>query len=138
MTKVETMRIVDDTPAVGSLRSRQGVVIKPEIGGRITQLNFRDGDRVRKGQLLVQFDDQLPAAQIKQAEAELAGLTDRERRMLALIAEGYTNRAIGEVLHLSEKTVRNHVSQLLRKLGFQRRSQAAAWAGERRLELPPE
>ena len=75
---------------------------------------------------------------LKQAEAELAGLTDRERRMLALIAEGYTNRAIGEVLHLSEKTVRNHVSQLLRKLGFQRRSQAAAWAGERRLELPPE
>ena len=57
--------------------------------------------------------------------------------MLALIAEGYTNRAIGEVLHLSEKTVRNHVSQLLRKLGFQRRSQAAAWAGQRRLELPP-
>ena len=39
-------------------------------------------------------------------------------------------RAIGEVLHLSEKTVRNHVSQLLRKLGFQRRSQAATWAGE--------
>ena len=75
---------------------------------------------------------------LKQAEAELAGLTDRERRMLALIAEGYTNRAIGEVLHLSEKTVRNHVSQLLRKLGFQRRSQAAAWAGQRRLELPPE
>ena len=74
---------------------------------------------------------------LKQAEAELAGLTDRERRMLALIAEGYTNRAIGEVLHLSEKTVRNHVSQLLRKLGFQRRSQAAAWAGQRRLELPP-
>ena len=70
--------------------------------------------------------------------AELAGLTDRERRMLALIAEGYTNRAIGEVLHLSEKTVRNHVSQLLRKLGFQRRSQAAAWAGQRRLELPPD
>ena len=44
----------------------------------------------------------------------------------------------GERLHLSEKTVRNHVSQLLRKLGFQRRSQAAAWAGQRRLELPPE
>ena len=86
------------------------------------------------GALLSQFRE----LSAKQAEAELAGLTDRERRMLALIAEGYTNRAIGEVLHLSEKTVRNHVSQLLRKLGFQRRSQAAAWAGERRLELPPE
>ena len=46
--------------------------------------------------------------------------------MLALIAEGYTNRAIGEVLHLSEKTVRNHVSQLLRKLGFQRRQHKCA------------
>lgn len=86
------------------------------------------------GALLNQFRE----LSAKQAEAELAGLTDRERRMLALIAEGYTNRAIGEVLHLSEKTVRNHVSQLLRKLGFQRRSQAAAWAGQRRLELPPE
>jgi membrane fusion protein, multidrug efflux system len=69
---VEQTRLVDEAQSVGSLRSRQGVVIKPEIGGRITQLNFRDGDRVRKGQLLVQFDDQLPAAQIKQAEAELA------------------------------------------------------------------
>ena len=86
------------------------------------------------GALLSQFR----ALSAKQAEAELHGLTDRERRMLALIAEGYTNRAIGEALHLSEKTVRNHVSQLLRKLGFQRRSQAAAWAGQRRLELPRE
>jgi two-component system, NarL family, response regulator DevR len=82
--------------------------------------------------------NQLRDLSARQAEAELAGLTERERRMLVLIAEGYTNRAIGEVLHFSEKTVRNHVSKLLRKLGFQRRSQAAAWAGERRLELPPE
>jgi DNA-binding NarL/FixJ family response regulator len=84
------------------------------------------------GLLLNQFRE----LSAKQAESELAGLTEREKAMLALIAEGYTNRAIGEVLHLSEKTVRNHVSQLLRKLGFQRRSQAAAWAGQRRLELP--
>ena len=54
------MRLTDDAQAVGSLRSRQGVVLRPEVSGRITQLNFRDGERVRKGQLLVQFDDQLP------------------------------------------------------------------------------
>jgi membrane fusion protein (multidrug efflux system) len=47
------------------------VVLRPEVSGRITQLNFRDGDRVKKGQLLVQFDDQLPAAQVQQALAEL-------------------------------------------------------------------
>jgi membrane fusion protein (multidrug efflux system) len=92
VTKVETMRIVDDTPAVGSLRSRQGVVIKPEIGGRITQLNFRDGDRVRKGQLLVQFDDQLPAAQIKQAEAELAIAQSNFNRNRELVEQNFISR----------------------------------------------
>lgn len=71
----------------------------------------------------------------RQATAELDRLTDRERRIVALIAEGYTNRAIGAMLHLPEKTVRNHVSVLLHKLGFQRRAQAAAWAGERGLEI---
>ncbi|MBP6308412.1 MAG: biotin/lipoyl-binding protein, partial [Burkholderiaceae bacterium] len=60
VARVEVMRLIDDTQAVGSLRSRQGVVLRPEVSGRITQLNFRDGERVSKGQLLVQFDDQLP------------------------------------------------------------------------------
>ncbi|MCU0308853.1 MAG: response regulator transcription factor [Thermoleophilia bacterium] len=131
----------DEEAIVGAVMAgASGYLLKQADGERLTQA-IRDAasgastlDPKATGALLNQFR-QLSA---RQAEAELAGLTDRERRMLALIAEGYTNRAIGEVLHLSEKTVRNHVSQLLRKLGFQRRSQAAAWAGERRLELPPE
>jgi two-component system, NarL family, response regulator DevR len=61
------------------------------------------------------------------ADERLAGLTDRERRILDLIGEGLTNRAIGEWLHLAEKTVKNYVSGLLTKLGMQRRSQAAAY-----------
>lgn len=92
VTKVEVTRIVDDVPAVGSLRSRQGVVIKPEIGGRITQLNFRDGDRVQKGQLLVQFDDQLPAAQTKQAEAELAIAQSNFNRNRELVEQNFISR----------------------------------------------
>jgi len=71
VAQVELMDLVDETQTVGSLRSRQGVVLRPEVSGRITQLNFRDGDRVKKGQLLIQFDDQLPAAQVQQALAEL-------------------------------------------------------------------
>ena len=55
-------------------------------------------------------------------------LTDREREILKLIAEGATNREIGENLYLAEKTVRNYVSGLLAKLGVQRRSEAAAYA----------
>ena len=55
-------------------------------------------------------------------------LTGRESAILSLIAEGATNREIGERLFLAEKTVRNYVSGLLAKLGMQRRSEAAAYA----------
>ncbi len=58
----------------------------------------------------------------------LAGLTDQERRILALIGEGLTNRQIGEHLFLAEKTVKNYISALFAKLGMQRRAQAAAYA----------
>ena len=55
-------------------------------------------------------------------------LTDRERQVLELIAEGLTNRQIGERLDLMEKTVKNYVTGLLRKLGMERRTQAAVYA----------
>ena len=60
--------------------------------------------------------------------SELAGLTEREREILELIAEGLTNRQIGERLFLAEKTVKNYVSSLLAKLGLERRTQAAVLA----------
>jgi DNA-binding NarL/FixJ family response regulator len=60
-------------------------------------------------------------------------LTDRELEILVLIADGATNREIGERLYLAEKTVRNYVSGLLAKLGVQRRSEAAAYAARRTL-----
>ncbi len=59
---------------------------------------------------------------------ELAGLTEQERRVLDLVAEGLTNRQIGERMFLAEKTVKNYVSNLLAKLGMSRRSEAAAFA----------
>ncbi|MFJ1791938.1 response regulator [Kitasatospora griseola] len=62
------------------------------------------------------------------AEAVLAQLTAREREVLALIGEGKTNREIGHELYLSEKTVKNHISRLLAKLGVERRLQAAVLA----------
>src|SRR6478736_1919160 len=51
VARVEVLKLTDDAPAVGSLRSRQSVVLRPEVSGRVTQLNFRDGDRVKRGQL---------------------------------------------------------------------------------------
>ncbi len=55
-------------------------------------------------------------------------LTDQERRILDLLAEGLTNRQIGERLYLAEKTVKNYVSNLLTKLGMHRRTEAAVYA----------
>ncbi|GAA2258644.1 DNA-binding response regulator [Streptomyces ruber] len=58
----------------------------------------------------------------------LPGLTEREREILVLIGEGLTNRQIGQRLYLAEKTVKNHISRLLAKLGVRRRVQAAVIA----------
>ena len=68
------------------------------------------------------------------SDDKLASLTDQERRILDLIGEGLTNRAIGERLHLAEKTIKNYVSSLLSKLGMERRSQAAAYVARRQAE----
>ena len=62
----------------------------------------------------------------------VAGLSEQERTVLALIGEGLTNREIGERMFLAEKTVKNYVSHLLAKLGMQRRTQAAILATELR------
>ena len=61
---------------------------------------------------------------------ELSSLTEQERKILALIAEGLTNRQIGERLFLAEKTVKNYVSSILAKLGLERRTQAAVLASK--------
>ena len=68
----------------------------------------------------------------ERSEDPLTTLTEQERRILELIGEGMTNRQIGERLYLAEKTVKNYVSNLLGKLGMQRRTQAAVLASRLR------
>lgn len=92
VASVELTRLVDDTQAVGSLRSRRGVVLRPEVSGRITQLNFVDGQRVRKGQVLVQFDDQLPLAQVQQSLAELSIARANQKRNQELVAQNFISQ----------------------------------------------
>ena len=63
-----------------------------------------------------------------ETDEQLAQLTDQERKILDHIAEGLTNRQIAERVHLAEKTVKNYVSNILTKLGMERRTQAAVFA----------
>lgn len=65
-------------------------------------------------------------------DPRLAVLTGQEQRILDLIVEGLTNRQIGERLHIAEKTVKNHVTNVLVKLGFERRTQAAVFGARLR------
>jgi two-component system response regulator DevR len=75
---------------------------------------------------------------VRQSRAEdpaIASLTDQERKVLEGLAEGRTNREIGETLFLSEKTVKNYVSRILDKLGLSRRAEAAAYVAKHKPRL---
>jgi DNA-binding NarL/FixJ family response regulator len=71
-------------------------------------------DRLRKGKHLLK-------------DEKLARLSPQEERILSLVADGKTNREVGEELHLAEKTVKNYVSSILSKLEVARRAEAAAY-----------
>jgi DNA-binding NarL/FixJ family response regulator len=81
-------------------------LLDPAVTGRVLE-------RLRKG---------------PEEDERLARLTPQERNILDLIADGLTNREIADRIHLAEKTVRNYVSNLLTKLGMERRTQAAVYA----------
>jgi DNA-binding NarL/FixJ family response regulator len=114
------------------LAGAAGYVLK-EIGGSDLIGALR---RAAKGESL--FDAELKArivqglAEPERVDPRLAVLTNQERRVLELIGEGLTNRQIGERMVLAEKTVKNYVSSLLAKLGFERRTQAAVHVAQHR------
>ena len=92
VASVEAAKLVDETQSVGSLRSNQGVMLRPEVGGRVSQIMFKDGQRVKKGQVLVQFDDQLPSAQVMQAKAELSIANANHTRNKELVAQNFISK----------------------------------------------
>jgi membrane fusion protein (multidrug efflux system) len=72
VARVAITTVQEDVDAVGTLRSNEAVVVRPEISGRIERLNFTEGAAVQKGQVIVALDDSVPAAELAQAKANLA------------------------------------------------------------------
>jgi membrane fusion protein (multidrug efflux system) len=97
VAKVEATTLVDEAQSVGSLRSRQGVMLRPEVAGRVRSIEFTEGQRVSKGQLLVQLDDQLQSAQVAQARAEMSIAQANHKRNVELVAQNFiSQRSVDE------------------------------------------
>nr|WP_180683997.1 efflux RND transporter periplasmic adaptor subunit [Tepidicella baoligensis] len=91
---VTVTRLVEDAQSVGSLRSRQSVLLRPEVSGRIVHIGFEDGARVRKGQLLFQLDDTLQRAELSQAQAQLSIAQVNLKRNEELVAQNFVARRV--------------------------------------------
>ena len=72
--------------AVGSLRSDEAVMLRPEVAGRIQSIDFKEGQPVKRGQALIRLDDSVPRAELAQARANLALAQSHYRRAVALQA----------------------------------------------------
>jgi two-component system, NarL family, response regulator DevR len=102
LKQIKGTDLIDAVRRVASGQS----LLDPEITARVLE-------RLRKG---------------PEEDERLARLSEQERKILELIAEGLTNRQIAERMFLAEKTVKNYVSNLLAKLGMERRTEAAVFA----------
>jgi membrane fusion protein (multidrug efflux system) len=91
--KVEAATLEQDAQAVGTLRSRQSVMVRPEVSGRVVRLGFSDGQRIRRGQVLVKLDDTLQQAQLQQALAQAGIARTNLERSRELVAQNFVSRS---------------------------------------------
>lgn len=91
VARAEAVTLTDDVQAVGSLRSSQGVMLRPESSGRVARLGFTEGQRVRRGQLVLQLDDTLQRAQLQQAEAQASIARTNLQRSRELLAQNFVS-----------------------------------------------
>ena len=86
---VKSVRMAQGLTAVGSLRSDESVTIRPEVPGRISEIGFREGQRVAKGATLIRFDASVQRAELEQAEANLGLSKSRIERSRDLFNKGF-------------------------------------------------
>jgi membrane fusion protein (multidrug efflux system) len=94
VAQVSKISIRDDAQTVGTLRSRQNVMLRPEVAGRVLALGFTDGNRVRAGQLLVQLDDTLQRAEVQQSLAQVSIASANHKRNQDLVAQNFVAQRV--------------------------------------------
>lgn len=120
----------DDARLGAALAGAAGFVLKDISGAALVDALRRVAD----GERLLDLAEVMSVIRRRghAGEPKLARLSGQERRVLDLIVEGLSNRQIGERMSLSEKTVKNYVTNILAKLGFSRRTEAAVFAARLR------
>lgn len=123
--KAETF--VDSIRTVGSLVANEGIILRPEVAGRVTEISFSEGQKVEKGQVLVRLDQLSSEAQVKQAEAQLALAKQTSARASALAGRGAGTRQ-----SLDEATSNLNVAEAalaLAKASYDKTALAAPFSG---------
>lgn len=99
-TKVATVKLPQSIQAVGSLRSDETVIVRPEVAGRISQILFKEGERVAKGQALVKLDDSVQQADLDRAKANLTLSQTKHERSIDLRNKGFiSSQALDEAVN---------------------------------------
>lgn len=92
IAQVKKSTLRDDAEAVGTLRSSQNIMLRPEVAGRVLAIGFADGARVRAGQVLVQLDDTLQRAEVQQALAQMSVAKANHKRNTELVAQNFVSQ----------------------------------------------
>ena len=96
-SKVSVVKLPQAIAAVGSLRSDETVILRPEVAGRVSQILFKEGERVTKGQVLVKLDDSVQQADLDRARANLTLSKTKHDRSIDLRNKGFiSNQALDE------------------------------------------
>ena len=141
-TKVLMLTAYADEDAVlaAILAGAAGFVLKQtrgrDLGDAVAAV--ARGDSLLDASVTQKILDRVRNDSKRKADDPLNALSEQEQRILHLIAEGKTNRQIADEVFLSDKTVKNYVSSILRKLNLTRRSEAAAFIARREAGSPPD
>jgi membrane fusion protein (multidrug efflux system) len=117
VAKVQRTSLQDDAQSVGSLRSRQSVMLRPEVAGRVMRLGFQDGAVVRKGQVLVQLDDTLQRAELSQAQAQVSIAEANFKRNQELVAQNFVAQRVLDESAANVQVVQAQLSLAQARLG---------------------
>ena len=99
-SRVSVLKLPQALTAVGSLRSDETVVVRPEVAGRIAQIAFREGEHVAKGQVLVRLDDSVQQADVDRAQANLTLSRTKHERAIDLRNKGFlSSQALDEAVN---------------------------------------